>query len=238
MASVEDVLGRLRAKARPDQIEGMARYVLAPEGRLGVSVPELRKLAKELGKDHFLALELWQTGVAEARMLAAMIDEPGQLTAQQMDDWVKDFNSWDLCDQVCMNLYEKSPLAWTKIHEWSGREEEFVKRAAFALIACLAWHDKTVSDQQFIEVLPVIKRGATDNRNYVRKAVSWALRNIGKRNGNLHRIALQWAEDIRKLDVPAARWIAADAIADLQSDVTRRKLAKMEGAEKRPGMAS
>jgi len=227
MVSVEDVLGRLRAKARPDQLEGMARYGLAPEGRLGVSVPELRKLAKELGKDHSLALELWQTGIAEARMLAAMIDEPGQLTAQQMDDWVKDFNSWDLCDQVCMNLFEKSPLVWTKIDEWSGREEEFVKRAAFALIACLAWHDKTTGDDAFIELIPVIKAGATDGRNYVKKAVSWALRNIGKRNLALNEAAIRVAEELREVESQVARWVASDVIRDVTREKVQAKLTKL-----------
>src|SRR4030043_2444045 len=143
MASVDAVLDRLRSKARPDQLEGMARYGIAVERRLGMSVPDMRKIAKELGQDHNLALELWNTGIAEARITAAMIDDPEKLTEKQMEDWVKDINSWDVCDQVCLNLFEKTPLAWRKIIEWSDREEEFVKRAAFALIACLAWHDKT-----------------------------------------------------------------------------------------------
>ncbi len=138
MASVEEVLKELNARSKPDQLEGMARYGMVAERRLGVSVPEMRKIAKELGRNHRLALELWETGILEARIVAAMIDEHRKLTEKQMDDWVKDINSWDVCDQVCMNLFEKAPLAWKKILDWSEREEEFVKRAAFALMACLA----------------------------------------------------------------------------------------------------
>jgi len=185
VASVEAVLERLKSKAKPDQLEGMARYGMAVERRLGVSVPDMRKMAKELGKDHRLALELWKTGIAEARMVAAMIDDPARVTEEQMEDWVKDINSWDVCDQVCMNLFEKVPLAWKKILDWSEREEEFTKRTAFSLIACLAWHDKKTEDEKFIELFPVIIRGATDERNFVKKAVNWALRNIGKRKTKL-----------------------------------------------------
>lgn len=196
MATVEEILEKLKGKARPDQVEGMAKYGIAAEGRLGVSVPDMRKIAKESGKDHQLALELWKTGIPEARIVAAMIGEPEKLTEEQMEDWVKDVNSWDVCDQVCMNLFEKPPLAWKKILDWSEREEEFVKRTAFALIACLAWHGKYTEDEKFIELFPVIKRGATDERNYVKKAVSWALRNIGKRNPNLNKAAIKATKDI------------------------------------------
>ena len=153
-----------------------------------------------------------------------MIAVPAQLTAQEMDGWVADFNSWDVCDQVCMNLFEKSPFAWQKIAEWSEREEEFVKRAAFALIACLAWHDKQASDEEFIHVLPVIQRGATDGRNFVKKAVNWALRNIGKRNARLNQAALEAAREIQCLDSKTARWIAADAIRELESTEVQQRL--------------
>ena len=171
MASVEDVLTRLKARAKADRLKGMARYGMAIERRLGVSVPDMRKIAKEYGKDHNLALELWKTGIAEAKIVAAMVDEPRKLTEEQMEEWVKDINSWDICDQVCMNLFEKTPLAWKKILDWSEREEEFVKRTAFSLIACLAWHNKEVEDENFINLFPVIKLGATDERNFVKKAV-------------------------------------------------------------------
>jgi len=229
VTSVEDVLEKLRSKARPDQLAGMARYGMAVERRLGVSVPDMRAIAKETGRDHRLALELWDTGIDEARMVAAMIDDPGQLTAGQMEDWVKDFNSWDVCDQVCMNLFDKSPLAWEKVVEWSEREEEYVKRAAFALIACLAWHDKKAADAQFIRLLPVIKRGATDERNFVKKAVNWALRHVGKRNPDLNRAAIEAAKEIQRIDSKAARWIAADAIRELESEAVQARLAKSSG---------
>ena len=226
MASVEEVLGRLKAKARSDQVEGMARYGMAAEGRLGVSVPDTRKMAKEIGRDHKLALELWKTGIPDARILAAMVGEPEELTEEQMEDWVRDINSWDVCDQVCMNLFEKTPLAWKKILDWSEREEEFVKRTAYALIACLAWHDKEIEDDRFIESLPVVKRGATDDRNFVKKAVSWALRNIGKRNMTLNTAALETAREIQTLDSKAARWIASNAIRELESASVQKRLRK------------
>jgi len=224
MASVEDVLERLKGKARPDQLEGMARYGMAVEQRLGVSVPDLRKLSKELGKDHELALSLWKTGIAEARIVAAMIGDPQGLTEEQMEDWVKDINSWDVCDQVCMNLFEKSPLAWKKIHDWSNRQEEFVKRTAFSLIACIAWHDKKADDAKFMESFPVIMQGAMDERNFVKKAVNWALRNIGKRNRNLNKAAIATSKEIQRLDSKTAHWIAADAIRELESKAVQRKL--------------
>ncbi|MFW6118315.1 MAG: DNA alkylation repair protein [Chloroflexota bacterium] len=224
MASVKDVLDKLHNKAHPEQLEGMAKYGISVEGRLCVSVPDIRKLAKEIGRDHKLALDLWKTGIGEARILAAMVDEPDKLTEEQMEDWVKGVNSWDVCDQVCMNLFERNQLAWKKIVDWSQREEEFVKRTAFSLIACLAWHDKKASDEKFIELFPVIIRGATDERNFVRKAVNWALRNIGKRNLNLNEAAINTAKDIQRLDSKAARWIAADAIRELESDAIQSKL--------------
>jgi len=226
MVSVEEILKKLKTKARPDQLEGMARYGMVAERRLGVSVPDMRKIAKELGKDHKLALELWKTGIPEARIVAALIDEPEKLTEKQMEDWVKGINSWDVCDQVCMNLFEKTPLAWKKILDWSKREEEFVKRTAFALIACLAWHDKEAEDEKFIKLFPVIKRGATDERNFVKKAVNWALRNIGKRNPNLNKVAITAAKEIQRIDSKAARWIAADTIRELESEAVQRRLRK------------
>jgi 3-methyladenine DNA glycosylase AlkD len=226
MASVKDVLDKLQSRAQPEQLKGMAKYGMAVEQRLGVSVPEMRKLAKEIGKDHKLALNLWRTGIAEARIVAGMVGDPAKLTDEQMEEWVKGINSWDVCDQVCMNLFEKNQLVWKKISDWSKREEEFVKRTAFSLIACLAWHDKKAGDEKFIELLPVIIRGATDERNFVKKAVNWALRNIGKRNLNLNRAAIDAAKEIQRLDSKAARWIAADAIRELESDAIQSKLSK------------
>ncbi len=226
MASVAEVLEKLKPVARPDQVAGMARYGMTAERRLGVAVPDMRKIAKESGKDHQLALELWKIGIPEARIVAAMIGEPEKLTEQQMEDWVKDINSWDVCDQVCMNLFDKTPLAWEKVRDWSKREEEFVRRAAYALIACLAWHDKEAKDEKFIKLFPVIRHGATDERNYVKKAVSWALRHIGKRNPNLNKAAIKAAKDIKRIDSKAARWIASDAIRELEREGVQRMLRK------------
>jgi 3-methyladenine DNA glycosylase AlkD len=224
MTSVNDVLDKLQSKAQPEHSKGMAKYGIPVDGRLCVSVPDMRKLAKEIGRDHELALGLWRTGIGEARILAAMIDDPDKLTEEQMEDWVKGINSWDVCDQVCMNLFEKNQLAWKKIVDWSEREEEFVKRTAFSLIACLAWHDKKASDKKFIELLPVIIRESTDERNFVKKAVNWALRNIGKRNIKLNEAAINAANEIRRLDSKAARWVASDAIRELESDAIQIRL--------------
>jgi 3-methyladenine DNA glycosylase AlkD len=222
--NLKQVMAKLQSFARPDQLDGMARFGIVGEGRLGVSIPQLRKLAKENGKDHMLALELWRSGIPDARILAAMVDEPEKLSARQMDEWVCGFNSWDICDQVCMNLFDKNPMAWRKIREWSKRDEEFVKRASYTLIACLAWHDRSAGDDQFLSLLPVIRRGARDERNYVKKAVSWALRHIGKRNPRLNRSAIAEAAIIAKLDSRAARWVASDALRELRSDAVRRRL--------------
>ncbi|MDD4898140.1 MAG: DNA alkylation repair protein [Methanocellales archaeon] len=226
MSSAESVVKELREKAVPDQLDGMARYGMVTEQRMGVSIPEIRKMAKQLDKDHKLALELWNTGIAEARILASMIGDPKKMTEDLMEDWVKDFNSWDICDQVCMNLFEKTPFAWKKILDWSERREEYVKRAAFALIACLAWHDKNAEDSRFVDLFSVIKLGATDERNYVKKAVNWALRNIGKRNVELNRRVIEFAEELLETDSKAARWIAKDAIRELESEPVQKRLKK------------
>jgi 3-methyladenine DNA glycosylase AlkD len=224
MASVKDVLDKLQSAAKPEQLKGMAKYGMAVEQRLGVSVPDMRRLAKETGRDHKLALDLWKTGIAEARIVASMVSDPDKLTEDQMEDWVKDINSWDVCDQVCMNLFKKNRLAWKKIVDWAEREEEFVKRTAFSLIACLAWHDKKASDEKFLELLPVIIRGATDERNFVKKAVNWALRNVGKRNLNLNKAAINTAREIQRLGSKSAHWIASDAISELESGVIQSRL--------------
>jgi 3-methyladenine DNA glycosylase AlkD len=225
----EEALDKLRARAKSDQLEGMERFGMTGKGRLGVSIPDLRKIAKEIGKDQELSMKLWKTGVQEARMLAAMIGEPGSVTGQQMEEWVKEIDSWDVCDQVCMNLFEKVPLARQKIHDWSRREEEFVKRTAFSLIACLAWHDKQAPDEDFLRLLPLARAAATDDRNFVKKAVSWALRNIGKRNLHLNEVVLETARNIRTLESRAARWIASGVIRELESEAVQRRLKSRSG---------
>lgn len=224
MATVDEIMEQLNSKAKIDQLQGMARFAIVGDQRLGVSVPDMRKIAKDIGKDHQLALDLWETGVPEGMIVAGMIAEPEKLTEQQMEAWVVDINSWDICDQVCMNLFEKTPLAEKKIYEWSLREEEFVKRASYALIACLAWHDKEASDEAFTQYFPVIVVGATDERNFVKKAVNWALRNIGKRNQALNKEAIEVAKEIQGIDSKSARWIASNAIRELESEKIQERL--------------
>lgn len=226
MASAADILKQLEAKASPTNLDGMARFGMTGEKRLGVSVPDMRRIAKDTGKDHKLAAKLWKTGIAEAKIVASMIAVPEEMSAKDMDAWVLGFDSWDVCDQVCMNLFEKTPFAQQKISEWSNRQEEFVKRAAFALIACLAWHDKQAADQDFIQFLQIIKRGATDERNFVKKAVNWALRNIGKRNARLNQAAIKTAKELQRSDSKVARWIAADAIRELEGVGVQKRLRK------------
>jgi 3-methyladenine DNA glycosylase AlkD len=224
--TIEEIIEELKKHARPDALKGMARVGINTENMLGIKIPDLRKLAKRIGRDHSIALGLWKTGIQDARILAGMVDEHEKVNESQMEKWVKDFNSWDLCDQVCMNLFDRTPYVFTKIDEWSRRDEEFVKRAAFALMASLAVHDKKGSDSVFKSFLSIIKREATDERNYVKKAVNWALRQIGKRNKALNRAAINVGEQVQKIDSKAARWIAADALRELRSEKVQERLRK------------
>ena len=224
MALSKELLKILQSKANTKNVEGMAKFGMTATNRLGIYVPVMRKIAKENGKNHTMAMELWDSGIPEAQIVAALIAEPEKLTEKQMEHWVKDINSWDVCDQVCMNLFDKSPLAWKKIHDWSKREEEFVKRTAFSLIACIAWHDKTIPDDKLIKLFPLIKREAIDERNFVKKAVNWALRHIGNKNKNLNIAAINLAKEIKQIDSKSARWIANDAIRELESEKVQQRL--------------
>ena len=221
-----DIIQKIKSLADPEAVKGMARFGINPENTYGVSIPNLRKLAREIGKDHALAQQLWASGIHEARLLASFIDEPKLVTESQMEGWVKDFDSWDVCDQCCSNLFDQTELARSKAEEWSKREVEFVKRAGFVLMAALSVHDKKASDEDFIKFLPMIKREATDERNFVKKAVNWALRQIGKRNLNLNKMAIKTAEEIQQIDSKSARWIAADAIRELTSEKVQKRLIK------------
>jgi len=222
--SVNDIVAKLKSKANPDNLKGMARYGISTTNRLGVSIPELRKTAKELGKNHKLASQLWAKGIDETKILASMIGEEDKLTEVQCEKWVVDFNSWDVCDQVCMNLFRKMPFAGKKIKEWSKRKEEFVKRAAFSLIACVAVHYKEMPDGEFIKFFSVIKKASTDERNYVKKAVSWALRNIGKKNKNLNKEVIKFAQEMERVDCKSAKWIARNTLKDIQRKTVTKKL--------------
>jgi len=220
------VLRRLKSKSNPAAVRGMARFGITTAKAYGWSTPALKKFAREIGKDHDLAQRLWSTGILEARMLAGLIDEKEKVTEPQMQNWAKDFDSWAVCDGTCLNLFRYTPLAYKKCREWSQRQEEFVKRAAFALMACLAVGDKAASDRMFLRFLPLIKRQASDERNYVRKAVNWALRQIGKRNQRLNRAAIKAAQEIHGLNSSSARWVASDAVRELRSPAVQQRLKK------------
>jgi 3-methyladenine DNA glycosylase AlkD len=202
----------------------MSRFGIDTRSALGVTVTELRGLARRIGRDHVLAAALWESGVHEARILASMVDDPSNVTEAQMETWISDVSSWDLCDQLCGNLFERTPFAFDKAHAWSRREEEFVKRAGFALMAYSAVHRKDLPDAQFEVFLPAIRAQATDDRNYVKKAVSWALRQIGKRSRGLNRKAIATARQIERLDSRAARWIASDVRRELESAPVQDRL--------------
>lgn len=225
LTDCEEILRQLKSLSNPDTVAGMARFGINPKNTYGVSIPVLRKMAKQIGRNHLLAQQLWtSSGIHEARILAGMIDVPEKVTEIQLERWVKDFDSWDVCDQCCSNLFDKTKFAHKKAIEWIKRREEFVKRAGFVLMATLAVHDKEADNQKFIRFLPIIKREATDERNFVKKAVNWALRQIGKRNSALNKIAIHTAKEIQKIDSKSARWIASDAIRELTSEAVRKKL--------------
>ena len=213
--AVHEIIDFLKDKADAGYLAGMQRYGIDNTNALGVRLPELRKLAKTIKKDHQLALNLWDTGLHEARLLASLIDDPAQVTEEQINSWTKDFNSWDICDQVCGNLFDRTPFAMSKALEFSVHEAEFIKRAGFVLMAEYAVHNKTAPNDSFIALMPIIEREAWDNRNFVKKAVNWALRQIGKRNDVLKVIAIQTARNILKQDHKAAKWIASNALAEL-----------------------
>jgi len=220
----DEVIEQLKRASSPSSLPGMKRFGIQVEHALGVSIPDIRKVAKRIGKNHTLAQRLWATGIHEARILAAMIDEPSKVTANQMDRWVRGFDSWDLCDQCCMNLFDKTPFAYAKALAWSRRKEEFVKRAGFALMACLAVHDKQASNESFEKFLIAVEKGSFDDRNFVMKAVNWALRQIGKRNRQLNRAAVRKAREIQRFDSKPAKWIATDAIRELTNPRISRTL--------------
>jgi 3-methyladenine DNA glycosylase AlkD len=218
------VLRELQGLADPKVRAKMAYFGVNVPKAHGISVPVLHRFAKHIGKDHRLAQELWETGIHEARILATLIGEPEKVTSVEMERWVRDFNSWDIVDAACCYLYAHTKFAWKKAAEWSRRSEEFEKRAAFSLVAYLSYKDKEAPDARFVQFLSVIEREADDERNFVKKAVNWALRNIGKRNVRLNRETIRVAEGIRRQNSRAARWIAADALRELKSDAVRKRL--------------
>lgn len=220
----EEVVERLRSLGDPKAVEGAARFGIHVSDILGVSAPNLRTLAREIGKDHRLAGRLWRTGIHDARGLAALVDDPAKVTQRQMEQWARDFNSWAVCDAACCCLFDKTPYAWDKAVEWTGREPEYVKRAGFVLMAALAVHDKKAPDERFEAFLLYLVKHATDERNFVKKAVNWALRQIGKRNRRLNGLAVWTAKVIREIDSKSARWIASDALRELTSEAVQMRL--------------
>jgi len=225
---VNEVIEQLRSRAdpTPGNLKGMARYGINTERALCVSTPDMQKLGRQIGRDHSLALALWQVGWRETRILAAMVDNPAQVTSKQMDSWVMDFDSWDVCDATCLYLFSWTGLACEKALHWSAREEEYVKRAGFTLMACLAVGKRKPGEERLAAFLPVIEREAWDGRNYVKKSVNWALRQVGKHSLRLNSLAIESAERIKLQGSKSARWIAADALRELTSEKVRIRLAK------------
>ena len=218
------VLRELKSLGDPKVRAKMAYFGVNVPKAHGISAPALHALAKRIGRDHRLALDLWATRIHESRILATLIGESEKVTAAEMDRWARDFDSWDVVDAACCYLYAHAKPAWSKATAWSRRREEFVKRASFSLIAYLSYKDKTAADERFVRFLRLIEREAHDERNFVKKAVNWALRNIGKRNVRLNREAIRCAERIRRRGSRAARWVAADALRELKSEAVQTRL--------------
>jgi 3-methyladenine DNA glycosylase AlkD len=224
----QEILKKLESLSDPNAVANMAQFGINPHNTYGVSIPRLRKLARQIGRNHRLAQRLWSSGIHEARILAALIDAPERVTEKQMENWAKDFDSWDVCDGCCGNLFDKTEFAYPKAVAWSQRREEFVKRAGFVLMAQLAVHDKEANDKEFVKFFPIIERETLDHRNFVKKAVNWALRQIGKRNLHLNKVAIKTAKKIQEIDSTVAKWIASDALRELTSEKVQVRLRTRE----------
>ncbi len=224
-ARVDLVVASLRRLGTKRNRDGMARYAIPSDKAFGVPISTLHRLAKQLGRDHDLAAALWNTGWYEARLLAAFVEEPARVTAAQMDGWCRQFDNWAIVDTVCFHLFDRTPHAWSKVEQWARRREEFVKRAAFALLASLTAHDKAAGDARFVRGLALIERAADDGRNFVAKGVNWSLRCIGKRNPALHAAAVEVSRRLSASPGPSARWVGRDALRELTSAAVTRRLA-------------
>lgn len=228
--TADQIIKLLSSKRNEHNRSGMSRFGINVDKAFGISVTELRKLAKEIGKDHKLAIELWESGYHEARILATLIDDWKQVTEKQMDKWVNQFDSWDICDLCCNNLFRYTPFAYSKVYEWSNTEKEFVKRAGFVMIAVLSVHDKKADDEIFSEFLELIKQKSDDERNFVKKAVNWALRQIGKRNKSLNKSAIKAAKEILLYKTIAGNWIAKNALREIESEIYQKRLKSSKSA--------
>jgi 3-methyladenine DNA glycosylase AlkD len=216
MQTVEQVIKEIKKYESKEGKEGKARYGINNEKGYGLRTPQMRAIAKQIGKNHELALQLWKTEIHEARHIAAMIADPKQTTEELMEQWLKDFNSWDIVDDCCLTLFDKTPYAWKKAVEWTKRKPEFEKRAGFSMMAILAVHDKKAEDSKFEKFFPYLIKESSDERNFVRKAINWALRQIGKRNARLCRKSIAVAKEIYKKGDATSRWIATDALRELE----------------------
>lgn len=221
---VQAVVASLKRLGTRKTRDGMARYAIPSDNAFGVTVGAIRDMGKRLGRNHDLALALWQTGWYEARMLAAFVDEPDCVTSAQMERWCKDFDNWAVCDHICFHLFDKTPHAFKKVVEWADRRNEFEKRAAFALLASLGVHDKKAVDEEFARCLPLIEHASTDERNFVKKGVSWALRVVGRRSVDLNEASVKLAQKLVGSENPAARWIGKDAFKELTSKTVTSRL--------------
>ena len=224
-AQVDEALAWLRRHGSKRTREQMAGFGIPPGNAFGVPMAAMQQLAKRLGQDHTLAAALWATGQYEARIVAAYVDEPARVTPGQMDRWCRDFDNWGICDTVCFVLFDHTPHAFAKVALWSRRREEFVKRAAFALLASLALHDKMAGDKPFVACLPLIERAAADERNFVKKGVSWALRSVGRRSPSLNEEAVAVARRLAASPEAAPRWIGKGALRELTSAAVKKRLA-------------
>ncbi len=228
LSNPEMILERLEELKDSEAIGWMEKYGITPENAFGIKIPILRKLAKEIGTDHKLALDLWDLNYRETRILASMIDDPDFVTESQMERWASDFDYWEICDQCIMSLFERTKYAYQKVIDWTKREEEYVKRAGYVLIARLAVSDKKADDDVFISFLPLIQKGASDPRNMVKKSVNWALRQIGKRNRDLNKEAIMISNEILHMDFPSAKWVAKDALKELESELVQNRLKRIK----------
>lgn len=223
-----EIIEKLKSLENPENIAGMARFGIVTKKAFGVSAPVLKEIEKDVKKQsenrHELALELWETGVHEARIIAYLIDEPKKVSEKQMESWAKDFDNWAICDGTCGHLFCKTEFAYQKVFEWSETDEEFIKRAGIVLVAYLAVHDKKASDERIAEFLPILEKHANDERNFIKKAVNWSLRQIGKRNLNLNKLAIETAEKIKAQNTKSARWIASDALRELTNEKTLKRI--------------
>lgn len=228
MTEIEDILNKLERLSNPEEENGLARFGINPKDTYGLRMPEIKQIAKKFKNKHELALQLWEIDNRETRIIASLVDDPKLVTSKQMDEWVSEFDYWEICDQCCINLFRKTEFAYEKIFEWTADEREFVKRAGFALIAVLAIHDKKANDDIFEKLLELTKKQAIDDRNFVKKAVNWAIRQIGKRNRYLNKKAILISEEIDLIDSKSAHWIAKDAIRELNSEKVELSLIKKE----------